>query len=364
MVKESQPSRRKNRPMLRVGAAIASLGLALPACGTGGTSTEPTVPGKSTTTIPGESTTTIPGTTTELPTTTLEPKPTDIIEHRNGYDVLRNGGLLTKVESINVEGVEIDTSWFGGFETHIVSDNVTFGMNPEEQNGVLPKQILLTNLLRAFGFQHVDGDGKPLFVKADGQTDIQAYIDYLKANNWVDPEVYVAKNPVVGIGDQPGVHVPVRSDRLKLDLTKSFIIGNNQLSLIEGFEPANGGFFTPTQDPRYYAGFGINNEGQPFYGYYFIAEDGFIEELQMEHPYGSFPIADKLGFFLQLNSRITYPDAASGDLWNDTVDYYFDPIMTVRSGDIPPYQVLSVYDFVRWDGTGMLNSMFTPTDSS
>lgn len=352
MANERLPTR-THRPLLRVGAAIASLGLALPACGTGGSSET------SVNTVPGKVTTSIPGTTaTELPTTTttIEPKPTDVVEHRDGYDVLQNGGLLTKVESIDVEGVEIDTSWFGGFETHIESNGVTFGMNKEEQNGVLPKEILLTHLLRAFGNQHVE------FVKADGQVDIQAYVDYLKANNWIDPEVYAPHNITEGalVNGFPTV---VQSERLKLDLTKSFFISNQPTSLLEGFETENVEYFKPTIGLNSNAAFGITNEGQLYYSLFGITESGVIEELPMEHPYGSFPIADKLGFFLQLTSRITHPGAKPEDLWNDTFKYYNDPMMVQPSGDIPPYPVISVYDFVRWEAPHMLNSMFVPADS-
>lgn len=353
MAKEFQPPRRKNRPLLRVGAAVASFGLALPACGTGGSGET------STTTVPGLASTTVPS-TTELPTTTtIEPKPNDVVEHRDGYDVLRNGGLLTKVESINVEGVEIDTSWFGGFETHIESQNVTFGMRKDDINGV---QSLLVNLLRTFGNQHAE------FVKADGQVDIQAYLDYLKANNWVDPEVYVPHDitKTEGVEPSPGSNVvesssAVQSDSFKLDLTKSFILSNNQISLIDGLDSSTANFFSPTNDTL--AAIGITKEGQFFFSLCERLQSGTLKELTMEHPNGTFPIAESLGFFLQLTSRITYPVAKPEDLWSDTVKYFYDPVLVQPSGDTPPYPVIFVYDFVRFESPYMLNRIFAPSDT-
>lgn len=291
MIKENRPS---HRPLLRVGAAIASLGLALPACGTDGSSTEPTLPGKATTSIPSTTT------TIELPTTTLEPKPSDVVEHRDGYDVLRNGGLLYEV---------LSAPEFGGFQINIEDNNQRYGLK-EAPVGATPgmigsepaQDVLFRNLLWTFGAQH------PEFINPEGGVDVEAYRAYLETNDWVDT-VYLPDN----ISDpRDSVNYPpiIKSEPLIMDFKKPVILSNGDIPKEEGIDLSAGFFqyYYPTTTDNARNLLGLTPDGQLFSSFHIVdatggPRDGQIMKVPLDQAIVNWDL--NLGTILTITANLT-----------------------------------------------------------
>lgn len=352
----------KGRKALAGGVAVATLG--------GGgylgynalqNSTETTTPTPVTTivdvttpplTSPETTTVTVPS-TTEAPTTTVQEKPTDVVEHREGYDVLRNGALLYSVESITIDGKEVDTSNFGGFELAIQSGSTTFGFSQEQNDGVLPQETLLRDTLWAFGNQH------PEFVNTDGIVDIEAYVNYLEQNNWIDTVVLPTRASDDAKEKMPNLKA---SEPQKIDLKLPFAITNDSPSLLTGIDASNANYYKPTIADDGSMAFGLTPEGQLYYGLYGVSQNGTTKPLEMKHPYESYPISDKLGFILTATGRITSPTSIPTLNWAELQGYFLDKFMVNPTGVIPPYPILDIFDYVGISGNHGTNRLFAPVN--
>lgn len=280
--------------------------------------------------------------TEETPSTTLEPQPTDVVEHRNGYDVLRNGGFLYPVDSITVDGAEIDTSEFGGFQLHMKDGADAYGFTEKLIDGEAPQEVLLRNLLWTFGAQH------PEFIKPEGGVDVKAYAEYLSQNNWTDM-VYLPDNI-----SEPAAHAKyppvVQSSPLTMDFTKPIVLSSGDLGQVAGLEPF-GGFYeyyypTPSDTSRMLVG--VTTDGQFFYSYHEISPStGNVKNLQMPGSVG--PFSYMLGDILSITANVTNQTDPQMQ-WLAPYLTYFVPGGKVDVNTIPDYErlktlVLDIFDF-------------------
>lgn len=255
---------------------------------------KPTNPGDPVTTTVGEPTTTIQETTTSQ-----EPKPTDVVEHRDGYDVLRNGGLLYEVES---------APEFGGFELHLRDGQDEYGFREVASGEEKPQEVLFRNLLWTFGAQH------PEFIKPEGGVDVEAYEQYLSENNWVDT-VYLPDNI-----SEPQAHAKyppiVQSAPLTMDFKKPMVLSSGDLGQIDGLDPF-GGFYeyyypTPADDAR--SLIGITTDGQLFYSYHVLSlTNGTVKNSLPEESLS--PFTNNVGYILSEVASITHPQADPQTQW-------------------------------------------------
>lgn len=327
MTQESQPAPRKapkiSRRTFLGGMAAGALALAGCKPGESASTTSPS-------SKPNTSSTAIPGTTTELPTTTLEARPTDIIEQKDGYGVLRNGGLHYEVES---------APWFGGFDIHLKYEDQTFGFQKETHDGRDPKEFLLNTLLWTFGNQH------PEFVKADGQVDIEAYKAFLEANDWVDNNVHLPDNIAEG---PTGFPSPIaKSEAFSLDYKQPFIISNNDLATIDGFMPEKPNYYKIDTSSGGQAVLGINSNGQLYYSMYFNLDGITIKPADIGDGY-VYITTDVLGDVLAVTSRITYPESDPTQQWMVPHKAYYDLVQLNPTGD-SPYPIIDLTNYVEID---------------
>lgn len=221
---------------------------------------KPTNPGDPVTTTVGESTTTIRETTT-----TQESKPTDVVEHREGYDVLRNGGLLYEVPHLTIGGQEFDTSWFGGVELHATYKDVTMGLNQDSQ-GLSAPQTLLETALWAFAYQ----DSR--FRNPDNTVNFDKYLQYLKENNGIDPEVFFPS--ATPISAEP-------SDPISVNLNLPIVITNAGISSVENSQPKEIFYINPSQSGDIQEGFGITPDGQLVFSVNMVDRNNKADPLPM-----------------------------------------------------------------------------------
>ncbi|MGB3094512.1 MAG: hypothetical protein WBB49_01315 [Microgenomates group bacterium] len=266
-------------------------------------------------------------TTAESPTTTLEPKPTDVVEHRNGYDVLRNGGFLYPVDSITIDGAEIDTSEFGGFQLHMKDGTNAYGFTEKLIDGEAPQDVLLRNMLWTFGAQH------PEFINPEGGVDVKAYAEYLSQNNWTDT-VYLPDNI-----SEPNEHAKyppiVKSTPLTMDFSKPIVLSSGDLGQVDGLEPFEGYYDyydpTPADDARNLVG--ISADGQFFFSYHSLkVSTGEVRSLPLDESLS--PFTNNFGYILSEIAAITTTQPDPQTQW-------FAASMTyaVPAGKITPDQV-------------------------
>lgn len=327
MTQESQPQPRKAPKITRRTflGGLAAGALALAGCKPG----EPTT--TSPTTKPNITETTIPGTTTELPTTTLEARPTDIIEQKDGYGIMRNGGLHYEVES---------APWFGGFDIHLKYGGATFGFQKETYDGRDPKEFLLNTLLWTFGNQH------PEFVKTDGQVDIEAYKTYLESNDWVDNNVHLPDNVAAGPTGYPSP--VVKSATYSLDFKKPLVFGNDDLEAIDGFALERPNFYIVNAGDGAQSVLGITNDGQLYFSNYFSTPDGKITPPVIGPGYVFLP-SMTFGSVLAVTSRITYPEETPKLQWQIPDAIYKEPALSNPTGVAPKYPIIDSSNFGRID---------------
>jgi len=295
-------------------------------------------------------------TTTQEPTTTLEPKPNDVVEHRDGYDVLRNGGFLYPVDSITVDGAEIDTSVFGGFQLHIKDGSNSYGFKETSIDGEAPQEVLLRNVLWTFGAQH------PEFIKSDGGVDVRAYVAYLSKNGWIDA---VSLPDNISEPAKKEKYPPVvPSSSLTLDFAKSIVLGSGDLGQVDGLNPF-GGFYdyyypTPSDTSRALAG--ITEGGQLFFSYHEIdPSTGGVKNLRMPGSIG--PFSYIFGYILSVTANVGYPMGNPKNQWIAPYLAYFEPGGKVDASTIPDYKRLSglVLDIFDFETTDFKNSaLFAP----
>lgn len=291
---------------------------------------KPTSPSDPVTTTVGESSTTIHETTT-----TQESKPTDVIEHRDGYDVLRNGGLLYEVPS---------TPEFGGFEIHMQNGQEEFGFAEATAGAEKPQEVLLNDLLWTFGAQH------PEFVKPEGGVDIEAYKQYLSEHNWVDT-VYLADNV-----SEPAAHAKyppiVRSAPLTMDFKKPMVISSGDLGQIDGLKPYEGFYEyyypTPADDARNLMG--ITADGQFFYSYHSLnVSTGLVKNVPLDQSLS--PYTNNLGYLLSVTAGLGYTAEDPQIQWIGASLSYAVPAGKVQPATVPHYEefsklVLPMSDFI------------------
>lgn len=290
--------------------------------------------------------TTLSPSTTLEPTTTLEPQPTDVVEHRDGYDVLRNGGLLYEVES---------TPEFGGFELHMRDGQDKYGFKDVAAGAEKPQEVLFRDLLWTFGAQH------PEFIKPEGGVDVKAYAEYLSQNNWIDT-VYLPDNI-----SEPAEHVKyppvVQSTPLTLDFTKPVVLSSGDLGQIDGLEPF-GGFYeyyypTPADDAR--SLMGITSDGQFFLSYHTLnLSTGSVTNMPLDESLK--PYSYTIGNILSITANITNQTDPQLQ-WLAPYMAYFVPGGRVDTNNIPDYErlktvVLNFFDFVTPDIKD--SALFTP----
>lgn len=284
--------------------------------------------------------------TVETPSTTLEPQPTDVVEHRNGYDVLRNGGFLYPVDSITVGGAEIDTSEFGGFQLHMKDGADAYGFTEKLIDGEAPQEVLLRNMLWTFGAQH------PEFIKPEGGVDVKAYAEYLSENNWID-KVYLPDNI-----SEPSEHAKyppiVKSTPLTMDFSKPIVLSSGDLGQVDGLEPF-GGFYeyyypTPADDAR--SLMGITSDGQFFLSYHTLnLSTGSVTNMPLDESLK--PYSYTIGNILSITANITNQTDPQLQ-WLAPYMAYFVPGGKVDINNIPDYErlktlVLNFFDFVTPD---------------
>ena len=279
-----------------------------------------------------ESATTNPSVVTTVDVTQpplTSPETTVITVPTEGYTVLEGGGLHYEVAS---------APWFGGFDIHLKYDGQTFGFQTETYDGRDPKEFLLNTLLWTFGNQH------PEFVKPDGQVDIEAYKVYLEANDWVDSAVFLPDNIAEG---PTGFPSPIaKSEAFSLDYKQPFIIGNNDLATIDGFNPEKPNFYKIDTSSGGQAVLGINSNGQLYYSMYF--NDGVnIKPADIGDGY-VYITTDVLGNVLAVTSRITYPESDPTQQWMVPHKAYYDLVQLNPTGD-SPYPVIDLTNYVEID---------------
>ena len=269
--------------------------------------------------------------TTIAPTTTAEPTPTDVVESKDGYDVLRNGGLLYEVES---------APQFGGFELHMKDGSHKYGFKKVEEGVEAPQEALFEDLLWTFGAQH------PEFIRPEGGVDVEAYKAYLSEHDWVDT-VYLPDN----ISD-PVEHVKyppiVKSAPLTMDFKKPMIISSGDLTKVEGLDPFSGfyEYYYPTSAYNARVLMGMTPDGQFFFSYHDLA----ATNLDLPMSQGSLlPFDSNLGLTLSIIACLNYPLDPQLQ-WIAPSLTYASPVGIVDSSTVPYYEdlkelVLPIFDY-------------------
>ena len=322
-VRAAQIGQRRVASMMVVGVLVVT------AC-SGSTETALTDPAPSTA---APTTPSIATTTTTIPVVS----PTD------------NGGLLYRVES---------APWFGGFELHLSWTGDKFGFVDTPEDAETAPERLLRLILWSFANQHSQ------FVLADGAVDVAGYVTFLESNDWVDDEVYV---PVRVRSDTESVTRSLTlppegeggvqpSSALTLDFKRPFIISNDDLANLEGFDLADPNFLFTSPCCR--TDFGVTGNGQLYFAIHIIpSQAGPPGPLDMV-PLGStggYVISERLGQFLEVTSRITYPEPSPQEQWFNPYSYYIDPFLINPQNLIPPYPILDYLEF---------NKLFAPVTPS
>lgn len=269
-----------------------------------------------------------PGTTVLEPATTL---PDGVVERRDGYDVLANGGLLYPVDSLTIDGKEIDTSAFGGFELHLQSDNVTFGFVPGVNGG---GRRMLEDTLWTFAAQHSE------FLGPDQKPDIAAYVKYLEENDWVD-KVFLARNL-----DPKAPNPPVeKSQEIILDLKQPMFYSNNGIGAIDGLVPEQYNFYNAFDISSANFVFGITESGQLFYAASEISSGGEIRPFGMT-PNAYSSINEGFGIIASVTSRITYLEGSPEKQWENPTTEYYRELMNPNEESKVDYPVLNILNYL------------------
>lgn len=284
--------------------------------------------------------TTIATTTTVAPTTTT----TEPLVSRTS-----DSGLLYRVES---------ASWFGGFELHLRSGSVRYGFADAPAGTETVPEMLLRFVLWSFANQHSQ------FVSPDGQVDLAGYVTFLESNGWIDDEAYVPVTVGVGMDmqlfpyGQAGVE---KSAPLRLDYKQPFIIGNDDLTKLDGFEVDDPNVLFISSDGCCRTFFGVTATGQLYFTMH-VLEKGVVKQLPIP-PTNSVVISYRLGEVLEVTSRITYPESSPQEQWFNPSTYYNDPFRVNHQYPIPPYPILNILELVGYDAATntTINKLFAPT---
>jgi len=188
---------------------------------------------------------TVPSTTTQEPTTTLEPKPNDVVEHRDGYDVLMNGGYHYEIAT---------EPWFGGYELHLRDGQQTYGFRSDGD----AQYIILNGLLDAFGAQH------PEFKNQDGSVNKDAYRAYLESQNGRDM-VSIPQNTYPE-GKDVSYPPVVPSSELLVDLSLPVVFIGGNYSFSDDAKFTSIQYYRHTPDSFGHAFIGLTDSGQLYVG--------------------------------------------------------------------------------------------------
>lgn len=258
------------RSFLRIGAGAALIVVA-------GCSSKAPERGRSVDPNTTHSTPPLPS-TTEISVVTAEPQPTDVIEHRDGYDVLRNGGYKYEHSSV---------PWFGGFELHLKDGQQTYGFTPEGN----AQEVVLNGLLDAFGGQH------PEFRNPDGSVNRDAYKAYLESNNGRDT-VSIPEN--ISPQDNDISYPPVvASAPLQLDLSKDIVFVGGDFSFYDA-EFADIQYYRHTPDSFTHAFMGVTTEGQLYIGVLTRNQQGITK-----NEFSSYDVSVALPTLFSVTANIT-----------------------------------------------------------
>ncbi|QQR63914.1 hypothetical protein IPH70_05475 [Candidatus Roizmanbacteria bacterium] len=288
--------------------------------------------------------TTLPPSTTLESTTTAEPTPTDVVESKDGYDVLRNGGLLYEVES---------APQFGGFELHMKDGSHKYGFKKVEEGVEAPQEALFEDLLWTFGAQH------PEFIRPEGGVDVEAYKAYLSEHDWVDT-VYLPDNI-----SEPIEHVKyppvIKSVPLTMDFKKPMIISSGDLTKIDGFDPFAGfyEYYYPTSADNARMLMGMTPDGQFFFSYHTLTTTDYDLPLSQ----GSLrPLSYELGEIMSITAALNYPLDPQLQWIAPSLTYWVPGSKKIDSSTVPSYEdlskiVLSFFDFAPANSSD--NALFT-----
>jgi len=283
---------------------------------------------------------TVPSTTTQEPTTTLEPKPHDVVERRDGYYILRNGGFLYPVDSIVVDGTEIDIRGSGGIEIIIQGEGGSryeFMGSAKEQPS--PQETVYADLLTAFAIQK--------------RMPPEAYIAYLKDNNWIDSGAFFPDNI-----SNPGQHVkypPIVKVPVTIDFKQPFILSTLDVGQIDGLDPFGGTFdyYYPTSADNFRFFLGVTGNGQLVWsGQLLRLSNGQVDSVLSDESVPSFSY--NAGYMLSIISGLGNSVDSPQAQWLLPYLAYFVPGGRVDPTTIQDYSqweriVMNVLDYVTPD---------------
>lgn len=157
-----------------------------------------------------------------MPATTTPPTPTDVIESREGYDVLRNGLFRYHVPSITIADQQIDVSGTGGIALWVRTSAYKWTVfKPTIADGPSPQSIVYRDLFRCFANQV--------------NVDVPTFVSQARAGDWVVNALFPDN-----IADTKTKYPPIAPIPVTIDFKQPFVIAAGAPSLIEGLDTFSG----------------------------------------------------------------------------------------------------------------------------
>ncbi len=177
---------------------------------------------KSSDTMPEASTPLSTTSTATSPITSAIPAPTDVVEMRNGYEVLRNGLFHYSVPSIIVDDQQIELSGTGGIDLWVrTTTDHWMAFKPAPKDGPAPQSIVYRDLLRCFANQ--------------AHLDVPAFVAQASASNWVIQGLFPDN-----IGDVKTKYPPIAPVPVTIDFKQPFVIAAGKIDLVDGLDVYSG----------------------------------------------------------------------------------------------------------------------------